>query len=70
MYANSLRFLKLDIIVFDNYILSAKDVAHQKRSGNVPHCWDKQKKFLSSWNSSLSNYKNKEEFDKFLARIR
>ena len=69
MYIDFLRFLKITVVVFDGYLLSTKDVTHQKRSGKVSSTVEVKEtnKCPTDRNTFLTNYANKGAFVKSLA---
>ena len=64
MYGDFLRFLKINVIVFDGYSLSTKDVTHQKRSGKLSTVVEVKEvnNCPTDWNTFLTNYLNKGAF--------
>ena len=68
-YSDLLTYLKLNIVVFDGYSLSTKDITHQKRSGRASQTTEMKdtNPCPSDRNGFLSNYTNKEAFVKALA---
>ena len=68
-YIDFSRHLKLEIIVFDGYLLSTKDSTHQKRSGKISQTVEINdlNQCPAERSTFLTNYKNKEGFVTCLA---
>ena len=69
MYANFLRFLQINTVVFDGYLLSTKDDTHKKCSRKASATIEIKEMNLCVTDRStfLSNYENKKAFVKCLA---
>ena len=70
MYADFLCFLKITVVVFDGYLLSTKNVTHQKRSGKVSSTVEikETNNCPTDRNNFLTNYANKGSIVKSLTK--